>query len=254
MKRWMGLLLLVLLAAWLLWPVAAPPSQPTSPATGLAPLGKNAQGFEEYRNEKDGSVLILVPAGPFPMGYGSERHEVTLSAYLIGKREVTNEQFHRFQAARGPGDHPVVDVSWEDAEAYCRWAGLRLPTEAEWEKAARGQDGRLYPWGSDWRPELCNSSESGRMMTTPVGLFPEGASPYGVLDMAGNVGEWCGDWHGPYGGPARDPRGPETGTARVCRGGNWNSPTGYCQGACRDYGAPGDRAAFLGFRVARSVP
>lgn len=205
-----------------------------------------AAGPGEERHEKDGSVLVPVPGGRFPMGFGTRRREVEVPAFLIGRTEVTNEQYARFAAATGraapPGapDHPVTDVTWADAVAYCGWAGLRLPTEAEWEKAAAGPAGRLYPWGDDWRPDLCNSSESGRGMTTPVGFFPRGASPSGALDMAGNVSEWCSD--------------QVEGSARAVRGGNWNSPIGYCLAATRDMARPAEHADFLGFRVARDAP
>lgn len=205
-----------------------------------------AAGPAEVRHEKDGSVLVAVPGGRFPMGFGSARREVEVPAFLIGRTEVTNEQYGRFAEAtgrpapKGPPDHPVTDVSWHDAAAYCQWAGLRLPTQAEWEKAAAGPDGRLYPWGDDWRPDLCNSSESGRGMTTPVGFFPLGASPCGALDMAGNVSEWCSD--------AVD------GQARAIRGGNWNSPIGYCLAATPDLARPDEHADFLGFRVAKDAP
>ena len=245
------------------------PSPPPPPPGGMIRVGRNLHGFEEYRNLKDGSILVYIPAGSFVMGLGSERQRTTLDGFLIGTLEVTNRQFRRFVKATGHDagsewqdharksgdDHPVVCVSWHDAAAYCQWAGLRLPSEAEWEKAAHGERPQAYPWGDEWRPDLCNSSESGRGMTTPAGFFTRGASPYGVLDMAGNVGEWCSDWYHTHQKPgASSARVLTTAPSRICRGGSWNSATGYCLTTCRDYGLPDDRGPFLGFRAAKSAP
>ena len=172
------------------------------------------------------------------------QHEVDLTEYLIGKYPVTNDQYQAFVRSAGyepprgwdqgeppldEGDHPVIYVGWRDAQAYCRWLSeetgkdYRLPTEAEWEKAARGDDARRYPWGDEFEKEKCNTSESGIGGTTPVGQYsPEGDLPYGCADMAGNVWEWTRsmDKEYPY-DPADGREDSEAEGDRVLRGGSW---------------------------------
>jgi formylglycine-generating enzyme required for sulfatase activity len=155
----------------------------------------------------------------------------------------------------------VVGISWYEAEAYARWLSettghrYRLPTEAEWEKAARGTDGRTYPWVGEFDKNLCNSYESGLSRTSPVGIFPKGKSPYGCCDMAGNVWEWCSDWFGEkyYAtSPEKNPQGPSFGSFRVSRGGGWLFVAGYCSSSFRSRRDPVFRIADLGFRLVRS--
>jgi len=196
-------------------------------------------------NPKDGAEMVYVPAGEFLMGstegegyeYDGERpqHTVYLDGFWIYKNLVTVAQYRKFCQATGrqmpeepdwqwQDDHPIVNMIWDDAVAYAKWAGAALPTEAQWEKAARGTDGRQYPWGNDWDAAKCVNSVDGELdPTRPVGSCPDGASPYGALDMAGNVWEWCADWYSDdyyKSSSPRNPTGPATGTWRVLRGGS----------------------------------
>jgi iron(II)-dependent oxidoreductase len=156
----------------------------------------------------------------------------------------------------------VVGISWFEAEAYANWlserAGhlYRLPTEAEWEKAARGTDGFKYPWGEHFNKNLCNSLESGLGRTSPVGIYPKGKSPYGCFDMTGNVWEWCSDWYDDNyyaNSPDRNPKGPSSGAIRVIRGGSWRISAGNCRSATRVRRGPRARNGRLGFRLLQEV-
>jgi formylglycine-generating enzyme required for sulfatase activity len=161
-------------------------------------------GPEGYTDQKTGLLMLPVPAGEFL--FGEDKRVQYLPAYWIAKTPVTNALYVRFIAASGHeppehwegsgppvaiADHPVTFVSWHDAFEYANWAGMRLPTEQEWEKAARGTDGRIYPWGNTWRDGVCNTNDDGIWGPTPVGKYsPVGDSPTGCVDMAGNVWEW----------------------------------------------------------------
>jgi len=256
-------------------------SLPDPPQDGvsyrLIPLDKNASGYEEYRRERDGAVVVKVPAGEFLMGNkDTERtpleHQVYVSDFLMDKTPVTWKQFKKFAAATGiplpPHDpywgihdaHPAVYVSWEEGKMYCEWAGGRLPTEAEREKAARGTDGRKYPWGNE-EPEPKRGvyrHEWGYEATEAVGTHPAGVSPYGLLDMGGNVWEWCSDWYddGYYAvSPPRDPKGPPSSSiGHVVRGGSWDSRPSVLSSSCRNWGHRGYREGDYGFRCAMNVP
>lgn len=218
-------------------------------------------------NAKDGSLLVRVPVGKFEMGDGEgsdePKHKVELSEYLIGVNCVTNRQYEVFVKATGhrkpetadlgpaiwknggypadKADHPVVFVSWVDAQAYAKWAGCQLPTEAQWEKAAEGPLGLRYPWGKDWKPKLCrNNSREGGGTTAPVMEFPKGASGYGTYQQIGNVWEWC--WMS------------NERSARVARGGSWY---GDAEGSPRELDrfrpGPNERYENRGFRLVRAV-
>ena len=214
-------------------------------------------------------LMVHVPHGPFFMGsdrgFANERpqHQVALAGFYLDRTEVTNEQWNAYAANLaisprvGFDDHPVVNVNWFEASEYCRWAGLRLPTEAEWEKGARGVDGRVYPWGESISGVHANFVDSGDPFdnsTTPVGLFPEGTSPSGALDMAGNVWEWVVDWFDESyyaSSPERNPRGPSSGQGRVLRGGSWINLPLSLRTTHRGGRDPMNRTNFIGFRCAR---
>ncbi|MBM3497638.1 MAG: formylglycine-generating enzyme family protein [Armatimonadetes bacterium] len=214
--------------------------------------------------------LIWVPGTTFPMGDAQggddERpmHDVPLDGFWIGATEVTVGQWRAVMgecsSRNDEGDtHPVMDVSWEDCQAFCARTGLALPTEAQWEYAARGPLGHAFPWGNTWEAALCQSwrDRHGHERTAPVGSLPDGRSWCGVLDMAGNVFEWCLDAYdaGFYASPAaRAPNaecagGPDS--QRVLRGGCWGSFPDNCRATVRCRAKPTFRNAGIGFRVCR---
>ncbi|MBN2386387.1 MAG: SUMF1/EgtB/PvdO family nonheme iron enzyme [Anaerolineales bacterium] len=224
----------------------------------------------------DGMEMVYVPAGEFTMGsdrYFDEQpvHTVYLDATWIDRTEVTNGMYalcvaegactppswsssHTRSSYYGNpayADYPVIYVTWNDADTYCAWAGGRLPSEAEWEKAARGTDARIYPWGEPFPTAGLANYGFHVGDTERVGSYPAGASPYGALDMSGNVWEWVADrYDGTYyvRSPERNPQGPPDGSGRVLRGGSWGGDGGNLRAALRYGGDPASANLNIGFR------
>jgi formylglycine-generating enzyme required for sulfatase activity len=264
-------------------PTAAPVSSPGSIRT------RAADGAEMVR--VPAGEFLMGGADPKAGDDEKPQHTVSLETFWIDWTEVTNAQYVQFLNAlgahagacsgrdcaetrvedkyshilhekgryvveRGFEDHPATQVSWYGAEAYCEWAGARLPTEAEWEKAARGVEGRLYPWGDE--PPDCGKAQYGDCggATVPVGSRPAGASPYGALDMAGNVWEWVADWYDPvyYGAsPVQNPQGPDAGERKVFRGGSWGYPPAFLRASDRARNRPTYAGFNVGFRCAATT-
>ena len=253
----------------LVTPVAADGGSPSQPA--LEPAGNNAQGYAEYRRARDGATMVEIPEGEFLMGNLETEgaplpHTVSVSSFLIDKLPLTVGRYKQFAAATGRplppdpywgvhDDYPVAFVRWDEGKAYCEWAGARLATEAEREKANRGTDGRTFPWGSD--PPSDERAVYGRtwgqLGNDTVGVRPAGISPYGVLDSEGNMWEFCEDWWDPdyyKVSPKQDPRGPKSGQSRVVRGGSWDSRWVTLSAARRNFAYTGYREGDFGFRCA----
>jgi formylglycine-generating enzyme required for sulfatase activity len=267
-------------------PLTLPPAAAGATSTSLASQTiQSPASSENSRTGKDGMSMLIVSAGSFEMGSTSgdddEKpvHTVTLDAFWIDRTEVTNQLYAACVAAGvcetpssnrsvtrtsyygNPafGDYPVTQVSWNDARAYCKWVERRLPTEAEWEKAARGTDGRMYPWGfGDPTNEYANFVTFNGD-TVKVGSYPAGASPYGALDMAGNVWEWVSDWYsGIYYGDSAlsNPLGPDSGQMHVVRGGSWFDGPENIRNTSRNKDSANDKEyradKLKGFRCAAS--
>jgi formylglycine-generating enzyme required for sulfatase activity len=250
-----------------------------------------ASRYDTWTRPVDKMVMVYVPAGEFEMGSTEGRdneqpvHAVALDGFWIDQAEVTNAQYRRCVeagACQAPmtcdwgeptyedlskADYPVVCVDWYGAQTYCEWAGARLPTEAEWEYAARGPEGFIYPWGDEFDCSLGNFDDEtqvddhvnpggegcdGYVKTAPVESFPGGASWCDALDMAGNVWEWVADWYRDYpSGRQVNPMGPSSGSVRVQRGGSWYNPLDCMRGAYRDVSPPDVTSDNWGFRCAR---
>jgi formylglycine-generating enzyme required for sulfatase activity len=277
-------------------------SLPKKDGSGFKPTAQRIKEAKELMSQAEKEVIqahpdpahektILIPAGEFVMGSTGggldeePERRVFLDGFYIDPYEVTFAQYYAFVTATGhrkprlagylaleagelyllmKPSNPVVGVSWHDARDYCDWKGKRLPTEAEWEKAARGTDGRKWPWGDKEEPAYANlvGPEDGFRYLSPVGAFGRDMSPYGVYDMAGNAMEWTADWYQEdyyRTAPARNPKGPETGEFsvgpdrkgfKVIRGTSWNDSVQRGRTAVRFKAFPEYRDVTIGFRCA----
>lgn len=228
----------------------------------------------------DGREMVLVPEGVFTRGSDAggfdekPQNEIYLDAFYADKYEVTVESYEQYRRATGyikpavpffqgeqeileTPEYPVVGVSWLDAVNYCKWAGKRLLAETEWEKAARGTRGLIYPWGNKWLPKRANMAGDGdgHKYMAPVGSFPMGRSVYGLYDMAGNVSEWVEDGYNQFyyeTAPIINPPGPKNERNRIFRGGSWDARKIDVRAAKRFAASPGRKDSILGFRCGRS--
>ncbi len=217
--------------------------------------------------------MVSIPGGTFTMGrndgndYEKPVHEVIIKPFYMDETEVTNEQYQQFVDATrrqppihwkngrypdGEAQRPVVNVSWDDANEFARWAGKRLPTEEEWEFAARGTDGRLYPYGIEWKPQFANAAEDGFNAPRDVRSYPDGRSPFGIYDMAGNVLEWTASDFKLYPGNKLSPENPNSGR-KVLRGGAYNAAAQYQTATDRFFYPPTTKTGFIGFRRAKDA-
>jgi formylglycine-generating enzyme required for sulfatase activity len=263
------------------WPRLAKVETPARPP-GERGARRREQSPDPFANRQPFEPeMVFIPAGEFLMGsdpqkdkgaYKNEQPQYTLHLpdYYLARTPVTNAQYAAFVGAtghrrpeywkggkppQGKVEHPVVYVSWHDAVAYCRWLSevtgrsYALPSEAQWEKGARGADGRIYPWGDRWDVRQCNTEEGGKGDTTPVGAYAQGASPYGLLDIAGNVWEWTSSLYRDYPYQAGDGREDASGTGnRVLRGGAWSYSSVDARSASRDWFRPDYLDVDFGFR------
>ena len=259
---------------------------PTRTPAPTVPIPAGIQVVATRVAEEDGMIQVYVSEGHFLMGsvpedreaYDNEKPQrsIYLNAFWIDQVEVTNGMYAACVAAgkcspllsngsstrdsyfNDPqySHYPIIEVSWDDADTYCRWVGRRLPTEAEWEKAARGTDGRTYPWGNDTPTVYLLNFNQHIGDTTEVGAYSSGASPYGALDMAGNVWEWVADWYDEeyYSNSSenQNPRGPTAGRVKVLRGGSWRNDDQWVRTGIRRTGGVAHRDANVGVRCAAS--
>jgi formylglycine-generating enzyme required for sulfatase activity len=221
---------------------------------GSVPKHDQVAAKESWANDEQPQHTVILP------GYEMACFPVTVAEYACFVRAGYPEPA-MWQKQQNKLDHPVIAVTWHDAVAYAAWVAWqageawRLPSEAEWEKAARGTDARIYPWGDAFDQERCNTNESGIKSTTPVGSYPTGASPYGIQDMAGNVWEWTSSRYVPY--PYTIPVEREdvhSSESRVLRGGSWSYSARNARAACRDLDLPSNFRGSLGFRMVRAAP
>ena len=274
-----GAALIIIILMFSIFPNLMRPKPTLAPPMSSAPATALGIGSTQI-SDKDGMTLLYIPAGDFQMGsdngIAAEKplHTVSLDAFWIDQTDVTNAMFARcvsagacqpphytqtyahpdYYGSNQYSDYPVIYVDWNQADAYCRWAGRSLPTEAQWEKAARGTDGRTYPWGEGIDKSKANYNENVGD-TSKVSSYPAGASPYGALDMAGNVWQWVADWYdnGYYAkSPAKNPAGPTAGKYRVLRGGSSGDLNEIVRTSVRNNDDPASWHDNYGFRCATS--
>jgi serine/threonine-protein kinase len=243
----LGALVLVAVGVWYL---SRPSEQPRTT--------ENASSETPAKPAAAPAGMVYIPGGTFMMGRDkaadpeeTPAHSVTVAQFYLDKTPVTNSAFARFDQrhAATPADQPATDVSWNEAQAYCQSKGERLPSEAEWESAARGTDGRLYPWGNTFSVGLVNSSDVGLGHPEAVGIRPHSASPFGVLDMSGNVWQWCADDYRPYSG--HQPTFKIPALAKVIRGGSFKSDKDHVTATTRNLDLATSRSPTIGFRCAK---
>lgn len=269
-------------------PTTTPTEKPTAEPTAIPTIESVLTAGDTQTRSSDGMVMVYVPGGTFQMGsdagFRDERpvHPVTLDAFWIDQTEVTNAQYalcvadgecaelsYADDSNFNGDDYPVVGVSWDDAASYCAWAGAQLPTEAQWEYAARGEQGYIYPWGNDFDCSYGNFDDEtefdnyvvpggvgcdGHVRTAPVGSFLTGASWCDALDMAGNVWEWVADWYGDYpSGAQTNPTGPTDGSSKVMRGGSFDDFEPVLRASVRNYDTP-TYHYYIGFRCMGVAP
>ena len=243
------------------------------------------QDFSMYKTTigDDGREMVQIPEGPFVMGSRDDdsdpdekpEHQIYLKAFYLDKKEIAQDEYERFAKMTKRAKRkievfeddpakllkpnlPAIAVTWDDAEAYCKWAGKRLPTEAEWEKGARGEGKRRYPWGNEFVSGYANidGTEDGFRYLAPPGSFEAGRSTYGLYDMTGNVGEWVADSYAEnfyQKSPYRDPKGPEEGDQKVIRGGSWRETKKNARPSKRFQAKPWRHDITVGFRCAKDV-
>ncbi len=248
----------------------------TMPIPSIAPTPTPRSGDERVIGD---APMVFVPAGNFIMGDNSgdpdEKpvHTIFTDAFWIGKYEVTNSLYRRcveagkcqlpnsvssstresYYSNTQYDNYPVIHIYWNQANTYCLWVGKRLPTEAEWEKSARGNDRRIYPWGDTFDAKRLNSAQGERGDTVATGTYLDGKSPFGIMDLAGNVWEWVADWYDESyykTSPARNPRGPSSGRLKVIRGGGWDTSSNHVRVTNRGSDDPFAHYYNLGFRCA----
>jgi len=241
------------------------PQNKTISHAGMALIPQGAFEMGSRKSLRELNPVAIFQADRHMLGPEDPAHELILDAYYIDLHEVTNADYKEYIEATGPktkprywddsnfnqSNQPVVGVTWKEAQAFCQWKGKRLPTEAQWEKAARGKRPVKYPWGNEEPDKNRLNFNSYVGKTTPVGSYPTGKSDYGVFDLSGNVAEWVQDWHFPeyyLFSPKENPPGPEKGHYKIIRGGNWQNNAEDVRLTYRNATVPKARSKTIGFR------